>query len=183
MSASHPGSLVADFFAGSGTTAEVCNELGRDWILSDNSNLALQTSLYRLLRSGSPPFAIFTGGKNSLETDNQGELILKKPLVRKIDENVCLIEIGIESYWPEQDHRRTFSQDFASNIEFWELDLDFNGEIFNSHYQVMREKQRFKAPIALNLQVQVPLQESYKIAIKVYSVFASHTMEVMTFEP
>jgi site-specific DNA-methyltransferase (adenine-specific) len=183
MSASHPGSLVADFFAGSGTTAEVCNELGRDWILSDNSNLALQTTLYRLLRSGSPPFAIYTGGEKSPEKDNQGELLLKKPLVRKIDENLCLIEIGIESYWPEQDDRRTFSQDFASNIEFWELDLDFNGEVFNSHYQVMREKQRFKAPIALHLQVQVPLKQSYKIAIKVYSVFATHTMEVLTFEP
>ncbi len=182
LSASHPGSLVADFFAGSGTTAEVCNELGRTWILSDSSKLALQTTLYRLLRSGSPPFAIITG-EQLPEKDEQGKLVLKKPVFRKIDKDRCLIEIGIESYCPQPENMRPSSQDFASDIEFWELDLDFNGEVFHSHYQIMREKQRFKAPIALNLLVHVPAKESYKIAIKVYDVFATHTMEVMTFEP
>jgi len=176
LSATHPGSLVADFFAGSGTTAEVCNELDRNWILVDSSKLALQTSLYRLLRSGSPPFAIVTG-ENCPEKDGHGKLVLKKPVFWETDNNKCLIEIGIESYSPEPANGRP-SQDFASDIEFWELDLNFNGEVFHSNYQVMREKQRFKAPIALNLLIHVPLKESYKIAIKVYDVFANHTMEV-----
>jgi site-specific DNA-methyltransferase (adenine-specific) len=180
-SASQSGDLVADFFGGSGTTAEVCNELGRDWILSDSSKLAMQTSLYRLLKSGSPPFAI-VAGENNPGKDGRGELVLKEPIFRKIDKNGCLIEIGIESYLPEKENRPS-SQDFASDIEFWELDLDYNGEIFNSHYQVMREKQRFKDEIALNFLVHIPLQESYNIAVKVYDVFATHTMEVLTFEP
>ncbi len=180
--ASHSGSLVADFFAGSGTTAEVCNELGRDWILSDSSNLALQTSIYRLLKSGSSPFAIVTSGSCPPQ-EGQGELVLKRPVFKKIGPNLGLIDIGIESYWPEPANKRPAACEFASDIEFWELDLNYDGKVFNSYYQVMREKQRFKEPIALNLLVQVPIQECYKIAIKVYDIYAAHTIEALTFEP
>ncbi|MDD4802035.1 MAG: site-specific DNA-methyltransferase [Syntrophomonas sp.] len=179
--ASNPGSLVADFFAGSGTTAEVCNQLGRDWILSDTSKLALQTSLYRLLRSDSPPFTIVAGEENCLEENDQTILELKKPVFLQSDKDECLLEVGIEYYWPKQDERPSSGHDFASNIEFWELDLNYNGKFFNSCYQVIREKQRFKAPLALNLIVHVPLKTSYCIAVKVYDVYANQTVEVMTF--
>jgi site-specific DNA-methyltransferase (adenine-specific) len=39
---SNPGDLVLDFFAGSGTTGQVCLDLGRRFILIDNNEQALQ---------------------------------------------------------------------------------------------------------------------------------------------
>jgi site-specific DNA-methyltransferase (adenine-specific) len=180
MAASQPGSLIADFFAGSGTTAEVCNELDRIWILSDSSQLALQTSIYRLLKTGSPPFKIMSSEENP---SIGGTLILKKPIFKIISPTVGLFDIGIESYLPETENKCSDFQDFSSEIEFWELDMNYNGRVFKSHYQVMREKQRFKEPISLNMLVYVPIKKSYTIAVKVYDVFATHTTEVITFEP
>ena len=45
---SNPGDLVLDFFAGSGTTGAVCEELGRDCILMDNNPEAIEVMKKRL---------------------------------------------------------------------------------------------------------------------------------------
>jgi len=42
QASSHPGGIVLDFFAGSGTTGAACLELGRQFILVDNNIEALQ---------------------------------------------------------------------------------------------------------------------------------------------
>ena len=45
---SNPGDMVLDFFAGSGTTGAVCNELGRNCILIDNNPEAIEVMKKRL---------------------------------------------------------------------------------------------------------------------------------------
>ncbi len=40
---SNPGDLVLDFFAGSGTTGKVANDLGRNFILIDSNQQAIDT--------------------------------------------------------------------------------------------------------------------------------------------
>jgi adenine-specific DNA-methyltransferase len=57
----NPGDLVLDFFAGSGTTASVAEELGRRWIAVDNSLLAIQTIMSRLGRGTEPMGDYVTG--------------------------------------------------------------------------------------------------------------------------
>lgn len=49
LSSSNPGSLIADFFCGSGTTLAVSEKLGRRWIGCDLSRFAIHTSRKRLL--------------------------------------------------------------------------------------------------------------------------------------
>jgi len=44
-----PGDLVADFFAGSGTTAAVAEKLGRKWIATDLGKFAIHTTRKRLI--------------------------------------------------------------------------------------------------------------------------------------
>jgi len=179
VAASPPGGRVADFFAGSGTIAEVCNEMGRSWILGDNSRLALQTSLYRLIRSGSPPFTI-ARAEHAMLGNASGKMILKKPGRIAVDANTQLITIGIEYFHPaEMDEREAF-QNFADYIEFWEIDLDFDGKVFNSHYQVIRPKQRFKEPIALDVTVRATVREEHQIAVKVWDVYANQTLAAVT---
>lgn len=48
LAASNPGELVADFFAGSGTTAVAAQLLGRRWLLCDASPVAAKTAQARL---------------------------------------------------------------------------------------------------------------------------------------
>lgn len=178
--ASPPGGRVADFFAGSGTVAEVCNELGRTWIVGDDSRLALQTSLYRLIRAGSPPFTIARAEKGQLENES-GELILKKPEVRSLNGDTLLIGIGIENFQPAGAGERVASRDFADYIELWEVDLDFDGLVFNSNYQVIRPKQRFKERIPVDITVRAPKRAEYRIAVQVWDAFANQTRGVVVW--
>lgn len=57
------GNLVADFFAGSGTTGAVAEKLGRRWIMCDLSKWAIQVTRKRLLQiEGCRPFEILNLG-------------------------------------------------------------------------------------------------------------------------
>ena len=47
QASSHPGDVVLDFFAGSGSTGASCLELGRQFILIDNNPSALQVMARR----------------------------------------------------------------------------------------------------------------------------------------
>lgn len=49
QASSNEGDLVADFFCGSGTTAEVCERLGRRWVCADLGKFAIHTSRKRLI--------------------------------------------------------------------------------------------------------------------------------------
>jgi len=61
---SNPGSIVADFFCGSGTTAAVAERLGRRWIGVDLSRYAIHTTRKRLLATeGCRPFEVLNLGK------------------------------------------------------------------------------------------------------------------------
>ncbi len=53
-SASKPGELVVDLFAGSGTTGEAAYRLGRRFILGDLGAVSRATARARLLRAGAP---------------------------------------------------------------------------------------------------------------------------------
>jgi DNA modification methylase len=52
------GDLVADFFAGSGTTLVVAGRKGRQWIGCDISKVAIQVTRNRLIQINSKPFLI-----------------------------------------------------------------------------------------------------------------------------
>jgi DNA modification methylase len=49
QASSNPGDLVADFFAGSGTTAAVAEKLGRKWIATDLGKFAIHTTRKRMI--------------------------------------------------------------------------------------------------------------------------------------
>ena len=63
--ASHPGDLVLDPFAGSGTTLSVAHKLGRNWIGCDSAWRALRTTACRLSRARSSTDAELTVGTES----------------------------------------------------------------------------------------------------------------------
>ena len=64
LSASNPGDIVADFFAGSGTTVAVAEKLGRRWIAADIGRFSIHTIRKRILDiPQSRPFEILNLGK------------------------------------------------------------------------------------------------------------------------
>lgn len=173
--ASPPGSLVADFFSGSGTLAEVCSQTGRRWLMCDSSRLGLQTTIYRLIKNGTAPFRIIA--PHPWQNPPGGELILKKPQLSKFSRDHLLVDLGIDYFRPiaVRDWER---EQFSKYIEFWEIDWDYQG-MFNSCCQVIREKHRYQGPLALDILVKIETGYSRRVAVKVWDVWGNQTMEVV----
>lgn len=175
--ASYPDSIVADFFAGSGTTAEVCNEMGRKWILCDNSTLALQTIIYRLINCSAKPFSI-KKCEDVTFPESDADLIMEKPRIQRCNKDEVLINIRINDYRIKREEKQKSQKNC---IEYWEADLNFDNSVFCSDVQVIRQTQRFGGPISLELQVLLPRQRNYRIAVRVHDIFANSTTVIQEF--
>ncbi|MDD3888816.1 MAG: DNA methyltransferase [Syntrophomonadaceae bacterium] len=178
--ASNPDSLVADFYSGSGTIAQVCEELGRNWIICDNSEIALETSLSRLVKNKSRPFTVET-----IELPAEDEIIkltLKEPVINAIDKNSCLLSIGINNYIPADVNLQMVKEEspFVPFISFWEIDLNYNGITFNSDLQVCRENNQYDYSLPVDMVVNIPCGEKRSVAVKVYDVFGKTAVDVFT---
>jgi len=75
---SNEGSIVADFFVGSGTTAAVAEKLGRKWIVSDIGKPACLITRKRLIDNNAKPFLYQSIG------DYQKEVFSSSKLFRRI---------------------------------------------------------------------------------------------------
>lgn len=166
--ASQPGSLVGDFYAGSCTTAQVSEEMGRSWVCCDSSSLAIQTGMKRLIKAGSTPFSV----ESTEQSATRGQLILKKPLLTRYNQDECLLTLELEKFTPGDKKTTDVSAlDFDSLIDFWEIDLQYTPGSFNSHVQVVRKRNRFDEKIPLQVTICLPRQDRYRFAVKVYDVF------------
>lgn len=65
--ASNEGSLVADFFVGSGTTAAVAEKLGRRWVVTDLGKPATMITRKRLIDQDTKPFVYQAIGDYQVE--------------------------------------------------------------------------------------------------------------------
>ncbi|MBW4477999.1 MAG: site-specific DNA-methyltransferase [Tolypothrix brevis GSE-NOS-MK-07-07A] len=70
LASSNKGDIVLDAFAGSGTTAAVAEELGRQWIAIDNSALAIATIIQRLVK-GTEAMGDFVNGNGTTKHEQK----------------------------------------------------------------------------------------------------------------
>jgi len=182
--ASNPGSLVADFYCGSGTTARVCEEMERNWVAADTSSIAVQTTISRLIKYKSRPFKVERIEAKGNVKEPGNIIKLKKPQIYKAKDvfNICL---GIENYTPAPEKRPLLREEYAVNsiIDFWEIDFDYNGEVFCSDIQVVRDKNSFDKSLELDFRFQLPIKKEYYMAIKVYDIFGDNALITLTLKP
>ncbi len=116
---SNPGDLVADFFCGSGTTASAASKTGRVFIASDATWRAVHTTRSRLVRSGEKSF--------TLERDNRLPALIQPAGAEPIP------EISLDTA-----NARIRLKFVPANLEYWEIDPDYDGKIFYSAAQAVR---------------------------------------------
>jgi site-specific DNA-methyltransferase (adenine-specific) len=166
--ASNPESIVADFFAGAGTTAEAAEQMGRRWILADSSAIAITTSSMRLLKNNSKPYLIQTGEC----WPGEGRLQLYPITVSSCGNN-NLLRIEIKDYQPGKEDNLNIGG--KCYIDYWELDLDYQG-VFHSDYQML-PKRRFN-DLDLSLAVLLPARDQYCIALRTHDIYGHTTTEI-----
>lgn len=117
LASSNPGDLVADFFCGSGTTSIVASRLGRRFIANDLSWRAIHTTRTRHVNLAEKPFKLIRETRTDINRLNgqPGEL-------RLFEQTLAL-----------EEH-------LLSNLDYWEVDPAWDGEVFHSAAQVFRPR-------------------------------------------
>jgi len=114
---SNPGDLVADFFAGAGTTALTAARLDRRWIACDAAPLAITTCSRRLLLAPHPPpFDVWVSETTSSRDHQRIHISVQ---VSNRDVHVGLN--GIDG---------DLSEAFPDCINTWEVDWMYDGKVF-----------------------------------------------------
>lgn len=173
--ASLPGSIVGDFYAGSGSTLEACEDLGRKWIGCDLSSLAIQTCMYRMIRGKYGSFKI-KKLQSLWEEEKDNILIVKEPKVIKNKGQNLEVKIELENYIPSSANKNKVPGEisFASLIYFWEVDPCYDGKVFCSRFQIYRDKSVFDDKIGLSCCISIPAYNSGQVAIRLYDIFGDN---------
>jgi DNA modification methylase len=131
LASSNPGDIVADFFCGSGTFPFIATKNERRFLASDNSWRAIHTAHKRMAISGSKPFSIYNEGQS-------GKNVLKPSFSLSFNRETSELEI-------------IPNLDSDSLLDYWEVDPDWNGDIFQSVLQVAREARSSDIPLKIKL--------------------------------
>ncbi len=112
LASSNAGDLVADFFCGSGTTPLVATRAGRNFLACDGTWRAIHTTRNRLVDSARFPFTFQRDAMAIIPTGKQN-------LHCERDGNILRLTN-------------------TSNLDYWEIDPDWNGSTFQSRIQAHR---------------------------------------------
>jgi hypothetical protein len=129
---------VADFFCGSGTTPQVAVRLGRRFIAADVSLRAIHTTRSRLVNYPAAPF--------SIQVERGLQLALKPQWIdpAELPSRNLLIKSG--EVWSA-----CLPEELLPDLDYWEVDPDWNGVVFSSAAQATRRRGAKSMPSVLAL--------------------------------
>jgi DNA modification methylase len=149
LASSNPGDLVADFFCGAGTTSLVASQLERRFIANDLSWRAVHTSRTRHIAGSDTPFKMLYETSLPLER-----------LSGRMDEfNITGSQVEIDP-------------NLVDDLDYWEIDPDWDGEVFHSAAQAIRPRK--KESISRELALPDPIGEN-KLAIRLVNIDGKQT--------
>jgi hypothetical protein len=155
LASSNPEDVVADFFCGSGTTAVVAGRLDRQWIACDSTPLAIHTTYRRLiLENSAHPFTIW---RAEGETTSYG--LNPQATITQSD---SLIQVTLDDIQSDASEQETF----PANLNLWEVDWDYDGDVFRSRSQAVRAWREDEIGIDLKHTYQQPGE--YSLGIRVF---------------
>jgi len=128
LASSNKGDVVADFFCGSGTTSVVAARHGRRFITCDESIRAVNTARSRLTETRSV-FAFERIATTRLE------MAIKS---KKIKVSVLDSQVSLKT---------------ALDVDFWEVDPDWDGKTFRSVAQAQRHVRSGVIPMELKIKI------------------------------
>ncbi|MBI4731823.1 MAG: site-specific DNA-methyltransferase [Chloroflexi bacterium] len=126
LASSNPGSLVADFFCGSGTFPLVAARHGRRYLACDATWRAVHTARVRLLAE-SRPFALWREAKSAIPCSPSSPSLLSSGTSVIIND--------------------------APELDYWEVDPDWDGKTFRSAAQARRPNRSAEIPLEIKLPV------------------------------
>ena len=168
LASTDPGGLVGDFFCGAGTTGTVANRLNRRFILADLQSRAIITSRSRLVLKNQEL------GENRTEIEGPALPVYLqreeewKEIPLKSLEDFELPEISIE------DGIIHLPPELIPEVDYWEVDPDWRGEVFRSQYQAVRPLRKGDLPSSMILP-----ETGGKICLRIVLISGEQIQQVL----
>lgn len=186
LSSTDENSIVADFFAGSGTTGVVAERLNRRWILSDIGTNSALTVEKRLIDMEGEQFLLQR--LKGYDLVHNGELSIGEIHKKSLEDEKELISFSLEGYKIdinnipiEEKYRKIVKDVLKENslnlIDYISIDPDYNGDIFISRWQDFREENIYE--INRFVELKVSKKDRRNIAIKVVDVFGFESKYIL----
>jgi DNA modification methylase len=125
LASSNPGHLVADFFCGSGTFPHVAARHNRRFLAADVLWHAIHTSRNRLIGLSKTPFSIYREASVEIPT------------------NILQCKIGVS--------KQFITLTDPPELDYWEIDPDWDGRIFHSVMQARRSNRSTQIPLEIKM--------------------------------
>jgi DNA modification methylase len=161
LASSNPGDLVGDFFCGSGTTLSTAERLGRKWIGCDVTPLAIHTAHRRMQLLEDKASYTICHQKHEMPT------IESEPRFDVV-QNGKTIKIHLTGC------SGSLSESFPDNLDLWEVDWDYDGEVFHSQSQCVRSWR--EKEIELELAHTYQGNSTYKVAVRVANALGEYSL-------
>lgn len=178
LTSSNEDSIVADFFAGSGTTGIVAEKLNRRWIMSDKGDLSSVTIHKRIMDNQLKPYRSL---KEEERARNGGKLLVKDS---KIEDDVLNIKlnrykinighIGVKEKYKIKIEELIHNNSLAL-VEYIGLDLDYDGQVPLISRQFTRTPNEV---IDSNIAIRGIFREGQKIFVKYMDVFGKGNFDI-----
>ncbi len=143
LASSNPGDLVADFFGGSGTTGIVAIRHNRYILMADAAWRAVHTARARISAETAEPFGML----RVVPIGESGRSSKLPPM--KLDSQ-RIVHASIE----EGNLRLNIKAALQAEVDYWEVDPDWDGRIFRSALQGRRPPRRGEIPSELVIPAQ-----------------------------
>lgn len=144
LASSNPGDLVADFFGGSGTTGIAAVRHNRHILMADAAWRAVHTARARLSAETAEPFGML----RVVPIGESGRSIKLPPPVKLDSQRI--VHANIE----EGNLRLNIEAALQAEVDYWEVDPDWDGRIFRSALQGRRPPRRGEIPSEMVIPAQ-----------------------------
>ncbi len=170
LTSSDEGSLIGDFFAGSGTTGVIAEKYDRKWIMVDKGGLSLTTINKRLIENQSQSYYI-CNTQESLQIE--GKLFIKQVnIIKKGSKEELYIELDkyhvdvdkIEiKYKYKQKVLEILLDDSLALVDFIGIDTDYDGDIPIIRWKNWRKEDDI--PIEPYIKIE---RDGFRLGQKIY---------------
>jgi site-specific DNA-methyltransferase (adenine-specific) len=175
LTSSNEGSIVADFFAGSGTTGIVGEKYNRKWIMADKGTLSAATINKRLIEKNSLPYKIY---KIDEFSTGANKLFIKNIEIRKdkgeLNIELDKYEIDINKLYIKEKYKNKIEEillkESLNLIDFIGIDIDYDGNIPIITWQDYRKDTKLNIDSKIKIKDK-NLKNSKGIFIKCIDVF------------
>lgn len=184
LSSSNEDSLVADFFAGSGTTAVVANKHNRRFIVSDMGDLSIAAMKKRFADNLVKDCLILS----NITNDNRGELTFKSIDKSKLSNGEYFVNIKLDKYYLDTENlaltnkyykivNDILKNDSLALIDYLGIGVQPEGE----NPLIIYEKYRNSSTLKIDSNLEVCVNEgftSFPLYLKVIDIFGNTNIKV-----